>query len=110
MKKYCLFLIIFSFFFSISYANDKTPDFTSEVSDSLWVDSLMSTMSIDQKIGQLFMVAAYSNKNQQHIDFIKDLIEKEISKAEVEVGGDGSKRRCFSGARQIQGSSSRSTR
>ena len=75
MKKYCLFLIIFSFFFSLSYANDKTPDFSSEVSDSLWVDSLMSTMSIDQKIGQLFMVAAYSNKKQQHIDFIKDLIE-----------------------------------
>jgi len=31
--------------------------------ESFWVDSLMNNMTIDEKIGQLFMVAAYSNRD-----------------------------------------------
>lgn len=46
-----------------------------------WVDSLLTNMTIDQKIGQLFMVAAYSNKDKQHTDFIKNLIK------DYEIGG-----------------------
>ncbi|RMG77513.1 MAG: hypothetical protein D6707_11045 [Bacteroidetes bacterium] len=40
-----------------------------------WVDSLMSHMSLDEKIGQLFMIAAYSNKNAQHKKEIERLIK-----------------------------------
>ncbi len=43
---------------------------------SEWVDSVMNKMSLDEKIGQLFMVAAYSNKDQQHIDEISYIIKK----------------------------------
>ncbi len=32
-------------------------------SDSHWTDSVLETMTLDQKIGQLFMVASYSNKH-----------------------------------------------
>jgi beta-glucosidase-like glycosyl hydrolase/CubicO group peptidase (beta-lactamase class C family) len=41
-----------------------------------WVDSTLKSMTIDEKIGQLFMVAAYSNKDQKHIDKISNLINK----------------------------------
>ena len=44
--------------------------------DNFWVDSVMKTMSNDEKIGQLFMVAAYSNKGEAHKKSILDLIEK----------------------------------
>ncbi len=41
-----------------------------------WVDTLLNNMTIDEKIGQLFMVAAYSNKDENHEKFITNLIEK----------------------------------
>jgi len=39
-----------------------------------WVDSTLNSMTIDQRIGQLFMVAAYSNKNEEHYKEIERLI------------------------------------
>jgi len=41
-----------------------------------WVDSVYQGMSIDQQIGQLFMVAAYSNKGEAHEASINKLIDK----------------------------------
>ena len=41
-----------------------------------WVDSLMNKMTIDEKIGQLFMIQAYSNKDDNERIKIKGLIEK----------------------------------
>lgn len=46
-----------------------------------WVDSLYNSLSLDQKIGQLFMVAAYSNKGEAHENSIRKLIKDE------EIGG-----------------------
>lgn len=42
---------------------------------SKWVDSLMGKMTTDEKIGQLFMVAAWSNKNAKHIAEITAMIK-----------------------------------
>lgn len=42
-----------------------------------WVDSTYNALSLDEKIGQLFMVAAYSNKGTAHEAQIKNLIQKE---------------------------------
>lgn len=39
-----------------------------------WVDSVYNQMTLDEKIGQLFMVAAYSNKNEAHAQSIDSLI------------------------------------
>ncbi|MCS6968779.1 MAG: glycoside hydrolase family 3 N-terminal domain-containing protein [Cytophagales bacterium] len=39
-----------------------------------WVDSLLQTMTDDQKIGQLLMVAAYSNRDEAHYKEIERLI------------------------------------
>ncbi len=40
-----------------------------------WADSVLLEMSIDEKIGQLFMVAAYSNLGEGHVNKISSLIE-----------------------------------
>ena len=39
-----------------------------------WVDSVYNSLSLDEKFGQLFMVAAYSNLNEKHIKEIEKLI------------------------------------
>ncbi len=39
-----------------------------------WVDSIYNKMSLEEKIGQLFMVAAYSNKDSIHVNMIDKLI------------------------------------
>ena len=41
-----------------------------------WTDSILSKMTLDQKIGQLFMLAAYSNKDKKHTDYIESVIKK----------------------------------
>ena len=41
-----------------------------------WVDSILNTLSIDEKIGQLMMVQAYSNKNEKHQQEVIELLEK----------------------------------
>ena len=41
---------------------------------SKWVDSVYNAMTLEEKIGQLFMVAAYSNKDSVHVQAIERLI------------------------------------
>ena len=41
-----------------------------------WVDSVFEAMTPDERLGQLFMVAAYSNKNEAHYSQIDSLIVK----------------------------------
>ena len=43
---------------------------------SSWVDSTLNTMSLDEKIGQLIMVAAYSNKDSLYENHLGAAIEK----------------------------------
>jgi beta-glucosidase-like glycosyl hydrolase len=43
--------------------------------ESPWADSVFSTMSMDEKIGQLFMVPAYSNLDEKHVQEVRSLIE-----------------------------------
>ncbi len=42
-----------------------------------WIDSVMNSLSLRQKIAQLFMVAAYSNGSNEHIDEVSKLIKNE---------------------------------
>lgn len=42
-----------------------------------WVDSVFNGLTFDERLGQLFMVAAYSNKDQKHVDEISNLIKTE---------------------------------
>ena len=42
---------------------------------SAWADSVLNTLTPRERIGQLFMVAAYSNKGSQHAAEIESLVE-----------------------------------
>ena len=44
-------------------------------SETRWVDSIYDKLSVKEKLGQLFMVSAYSNKDSIHENKVKDLIE-----------------------------------
>lgn len=42
-----------------------------------WVDSVYNVLSLEEKIGQLFVVDVFSNKDKTHFDHIKSLIKNE---------------------------------
>ena len=44
--------------------------FSQNISEKRWVDSVMNSLSNDEKISQLLMVSAYSNKDDSHINEI----------------------------------------
>lgn len=46
-----------------------------------WVDSMLENMSMDEKIGQLFMIRAFSNNDDSHKQYIQSLID------EYHIGG-----------------------
>lgn len=74
MKKIILFIaVIFVFQVKAQVDPFQTKDSIAQVK---WVDSLMVQLDVDQKIGQLFMVAAFSNKDKKHTDFIENLINR----------------------------------
>lgn len=54
-------------------ADTLPPPFTADQT-SKWVDSVMKKMTPDERIGQLFMVAAWSNKDARHTNEIVNLI------------------------------------
>jgi beta-glucosidase-like glycosyl hydrolase/CubicO group peptidase (beta-lactamase class C family) len=41
-----------------------------------WVNKILKKMTIEEKIGQLFMVQAYSNLDEKHEKFITEMIQK----------------------------------
>ena len=43
---------------------------------SSWEDSIVKSMTLDEKIGQLFMIAAYSNRDHKHTIEIENAIKK----------------------------------
>ncbi len=53
----------------------SSPPFLAYMNDH-WVDSIMSALTPDERIAQLFMVAAYSNKGDEHVAQINQLITK----------------------------------
>lgn len=42
-----------------------------------WVDSIFNSMTFEDRLGQLFMVAAYSNKDHRHENEISKLIQEQ---------------------------------
>lgn len=72
--------LLFSIFYAQSVLSD---DFYNQLPFCIskeqiaWAENHYNQMTLDEKIGQLFMVAAYSNQGQKHTDEIRNLIEKE---------------------------------
>jgi len=42
-----------------------------------WVDKTYNSLTQDEKLGQLFITALYTNKDQNHINFVRQLVNKE---------------------------------
>jgi beta-glucosidase-like glycosyl hydrolase len=79
MKKISILLYLLLFLSGITTAKEN-PGLL-KYSNDQWVDSLMKKLTLDQKIGQLFMIQAYSNtKHQQPEKIIQQI-------AEFQVGG-----------------------
>ncbi|MGE5394209.1 MAG: glycoside hydrolase family 3 N-terminal domain-containing protein [Candidatus Saccharibacteria bacterium] len=72
MKRLTIILLLLILISGVSSAQ-QNPPFINNTSDP-WVDSLMNKMTIDQKIGQLFMIQAYSNLKNTHTDDLIKLI------------------------------------
>ena len=66
--------------FAIGYDSLTTPDLAPPekafwgAAKMSWADSVFNNMTEDEKIGQLFMVAAYSNRDKKHVAEIDSLI------------------------------------
>ena len=78
-----LFLIILSFFFLWSFKSsdidslgEKKPIYYN-TNNAIWVDSLLTTMTLEEKIGQLFMVAGNGkNLETSYYQKIDSVIKK----------------------------------
>ena len=58
--------------------NSKEKKVTKSVDyKSQWVDNIYKQMSLEEKVGQLFMIATYSNRDSRHIDSIQELINNQ---------------------------------
>lgn len=49
--------------------------FADSPSEKKWVDSIYNSLTFEEKLGQLFMVAAYSNKDSVHFNAIDKLVK-----------------------------------
>jgi beta-N-acetylhexosaminidase len=68
-------ILFFAFVFAMTEASAqvKKPPFYSDEAEQ-YADSLLKTMSRDERNGQLFMVAAWSNKDSAHIKELEWLV------------------------------------
>ncbi|WP_363322038.1 glycoside hydrolase family 3 N-terminal domain-containing protein [uncultured Pontibacter sp.] len=57
-----------------SYDQSRDPAFLAW-QQSRWVDSVMRTLTPEERIAQLIMIPVYSNRDQAHIDSISNLIK-----------------------------------
>ncbi|MBX9850228.1 MAG: serine hydrolase, partial [Cytophagaceae bacterium] len=72
-KRLSIFFLIFTVIFLLSWK--KAPKDSAILNQELWVDSVFQSLSPEQKIGQLFMVAAYSNRGESHTQEIENLVK-----------------------------------
>lgn len=82
-KLWKVFIIVcISIFFSSGKLDEslliEDPLISPDPMDQLnWVDSVFEGLTFEERLGQLFMVAAYSNKDQKHVDEISNLVKTE---------------------------------
>jgi beta-glucosidase-like glycosyl hydrolase/CubicO group peptidase (beta-lactamase class C family) len=78
MKKLILSALCFIEVFGFpSFSNSLYQgDFPFNQLHTPWVDSVFNSLTPDQRIGQLFFMAAYSNKNQKHVDLVAEYVAK----------------------------------
>ena len=77
-----LFPLVFAVFYGSTFNVLQAQNKAIFLSDSTWwADSVLMSLSEEERIAQLFMVAAYSNKDESHKQKITDLV------AQYKIGG-----------------------
>ena len=79
MRSFKILVFVFLCFQFSGYAQKdsiKSPEFL-QYTHSAWVDSVMTTLSQEERIAQLIMVAAYSNRGEEHKQEILKLIKEQ---------------------------------
>ncbi|MFD1061871.1 glycoside hydrolase family 3 N-terminal domain-containing protein [Winogradskyella litorisediminis] len=74
--RYIAFIIFFSFF-THSFSQEETPNplLADDIeAQQKWVDSIYNNMTLKERVGQLFMVQAFSDKGYKHENQISALI------------------------------------
>lgn len=74
MKKKILLLCVIALHFAVKAQQIDPLQAKDSVAQEIWVDSIMKSMTIDEKIGQLFMIQAYSNRDKEHEVYINNMI------------------------------------
>lgn len=79
MLKYNLVLLfilvsIFNYNRPINFSEKEKIEVKDIYEEQRWIDSVYKKMTFDERVGQLFMVAAYSNKDEAHYKSIDKLV------------------------------------
>jgi beta-N-acetylhexosaminidase len=74
VMRYCLALL-FLICQLVHAQPGPSPASEKRMKESVWVDSIYNSMSFDERVGQLFMVSAFSNKDSLHVQQIDNLIK-----------------------------------
>ena len=89
MKKSILILLVFLTDISAAHAQKTEPAFL-KLTHSPWVDSVMQRLTPDERISQLILIAAYSNRGPEHRqEVLKMIREKKIGGLIFFQGGPG---------------------
>lgn len=74
-----IFLSIFSVFFIDINAQFVPKNYSEQDLEKAqkWVNSTYENLSQDEKLGQLFIVALYTNKGENHIDEVRNIVKNE---------------------------------
>ncbi|NNE76555.1 MAG: beta-N-acetylglucosaminidase, partial [Pricia sp.] len=87
MPTFKIFPILFFILLSVN-AQQKPLVANDSISQLIWVDAQYNGMSLDEKLGQLFMVMASSDQSKANSDKIKNLIrEQKIGGVIFSTGG-----------------------
>src|SRR5687768_7368433 len=89
MKKSSVILLIFLTGIVTTHAQKTEPAFL-KLTHSHWVDSVMERLTPDERIAQLILIAAYSNRGPEHRqEVLKIIREKKIGGLIFFQGGPG---------------------
>jgi beta-N-acetylhexosaminidase len=70
--QYCLFVCFLLASHHLSAQNNNPLSLDNR--GNVWVDSIFNSLTPDERLGQLFMLATFSNRGQAHTDTINNLI------------------------------------
>ncbi|MDO4762812.1 MAG: glycoside hydrolase family 3 protein [Flavobacteriaceae bacterium] len=75
-NNFCIILLFFGLMLQAQFLPKNKTEIT-ELKAQKYADSLYSQMSMEEKIGQLYITALYTNKDESHIASVRKLVEQE---------------------------------